>query len=446
MKKQNVRTLSLIVVTITYLLIGGAIFDSIESKEEIRQREALTIMEAQILQKYNITQDDFNLFEEVVLLYKPYKAGMPWQFAGSFYYATTVLTTIGYGHSTPKTMYGRLFTMVYALFGIPLGLVLFNSIGERLNRFSSMIIDKIRRVVNAKQKETTEVDLIMVVMFLSCIITTTGATVFSYYERWEFFDSLYYCFATLTTIGFGDLVALQQDNALQSQPEYVIFALFFIMFGLAMIAALLNLILLKFMTMNTEDENRDEIEALEAARMTVKLDGDIIMGEIVADKRYQASFGSSEEDLRSVCSCTCLTCHPALLPLPRRGKGLWCRGPGRRGSRSCSGSGAGSPPPAYSDYCQSPPRSRPESVHDIRSCDYDGLSLLGSGSKNSLEGFHNHFITASHASSQYRLYPRQEGSSAAAQVTKPSSKDAAAGVQRELAQRHSRHRKHRASL
>ena len=36
----------------------------------------------------------------------------------------------GYGHSTPKTMWGRLFTMVYALFGIPLGLVLFNSIGK----------------------------------------------------------------------------------------------------------------------------------------------------------------------------------------------------------------------------------------------------------------------------------------------------------------------------
>ena len=53
------------------------------------------VMEDQILKKYNITQDDFNLFEEVVLLYKPYKAGMPWQFAGSFYYATTVLTTIG---------------------------------------------------------------------------------------------------------------------------------------------------------------------------------------------------------------------------------------------------------------------------------------------------------------------------------------------------------------
>ena len=58
-------------------------------------------------------------------------------------------------------------------------------------------------------------------------------------------------------------MALQQDNSLQSKPEYVTFALFFIMFGLAVIAAVLNLMLLKFMTMNTEDENRDEIEAIE---------------------------------------------------------------------------------------------------------------------------------------------------------------------------------------
>ena len=80
------------------------------------------------------------------------------------------------------------------------------------------------------------------------------------------------------------------------------------------------------MTMNTEDENRDEIEAQEvwvafkelcqciffsiicgqldntgrfkAARMTVKLDGDIIMGEIAAtaDKRYlNPAYGSLED-------------------------------------------------------------------------------------------------------------------------------------------------------
>ena len=50
------------------------------------------------------------------------------------------------------------------------------------------------------------------------------------------------------------------------KPEYVTFALFFIMFGLAIIAASLNLMVLKFMTMNTEDEKRDVQEAIQVKR------------------------------------------------------------------------------------------------------------------------------------------------------------------------------------
>ncbi|KAL2734157.1 two pore potassium channel protein sup-9 [Vespula squamosa] len=41
MKKQNVRTLSLIVSTFTYLLVGAAIFDVLESETEKRRKEAL---------------------------------------------------------------------------------------------------------------------------------------------------------------------------------------------------------------------------------------------------------------------------------------------------------------------------------------------------------------------------------------------------------------------
>jgi len=89
------------------------------------------------------------------------------------------------------------------------------------------------------------------------------------FEGWTYYHSLYYCFITLTTIGFGDFVALQQDNALEKKPEYVAFALFFIMFGLAIIAALLNLMVLKFMTMNTEDEKRDEAQALVVSTIPV---------------------------------------------------------------------------------------------------------------------------------------------------------------------------------
>ena len=172
--------------------------------------------------------------------------------------------------------------MAYATIGIPLGLVMFNSIGERLNALSSIVITKLRRTVNAKQPETTEVDLILVVLTLSIIVTLSGAAAFSHYEGrtivslsvfnflmkypflgWTYFESIYYCFVTLTTIGFGDYVALQQDRSLEERFGYVIFALFFIMFGLAIIAASLNLMVLKFMTLNTEDEKRDEQQAIQ---------------------------------------------------------------------------------------------------------------------------------------------------------------------------------------
>lgn len=37
MKRQNVRTLSLIVCTFTYLLVGAAVFDALESDNELQQ-------------------------------------------------------------------------------------------------------------------------------------------------------------------------------------------------------------------------------------------------------------------------------------------------------------------------------------------------------------------------------------------------------------------------
>lgn len=45
--------------------------------------------------KYNMSAEDYAVMETVVLKYEPHKAGQQWKFAGAFYYATTVLTTIG---------------------------------------------------------------------------------------------------------------------------------------------------------------------------------------------------------------------------------------------------------------------------------------------------------------------------------------------------------------
>lgn len=149
------------------------------------------------------------MIEIVIIENKPHKAGPQWKFAGAFYFATVVLAMIGYGHSTPVTIGGKAFCMAYAMVGIPLGLIMFQSIGERLNKFASVVIQKIKRYMRYQRTEATEMNLMLATGMLSSVIITTGAAVFSRYEGWSYFDSFYYCFVTLTTIGFGDYVALQ---------------------------------------------------------------------------------------------------------------------------------------------------------------------------------------------------------------------------------------------
>jgi hypothetical protein len=52
-------------------------------------------MENMIKERYGIVDRDYRLMEVMVLKGAPHYAGKQWKFAGAFYYATTVLTTIG---------------------------------------------------------------------------------------------------------------------------------------------------------------------------------------------------------------------------------------------------------------------------------------------------------------------------------------------------------------
>ncbi|VDK62434.1 unnamed protein product, partial [Cylicostephanus goldi] len=54
---------------------------------------------------------------------------------------------------------------------------------------------------NNKEKMPVSVGICIVFAFIS-----GGAVLFSWWEGWNPFDGAYYCFITLSTIGFGDIV------------------------------------------------------------------------------------------------------------------------------------------------------------------------------------------------------------------------------------------------
>jgi len=128
MKRQHIKTLSLVITTFTYLLIGAAVFDSLESENDEKKIESLkgyqsssswgalsmkkkvymtrlkiltlewfSILEirADLQRKYGITNDDYAWIEQMVIETVPHKAGPQWKFAGAFYFATVVMAMIG---------------------------------------------------------------------------------------------------------------------------------------------------------------------------------------------------------------------------------------------------------------------------------------------------------------------------------------------------------------
>jgi hypothetical protein len=81
---------------------------------------------------------------------------------------------------------------------------------------------------------------LLVTVFVIPLYLTLGAILFSIWEQWSFLNSFYFCFITLTTIGFGDFVpgaALK----VEAEKEKLISAAAYILFGLVLIAMCVNL-------------------------------------------------------------------------------------------------------------------------------------------------------------------------------------------------------------
>ncbi|XP_017798896.1 PREDICTED: potassium channel subfamily K member 18-like [Habropoda laboriosa] len=76
-----------------------------------------------------------------------------WTFSSSLLYSLTLITTIGYGSVVPRTVWGRLISIVYTVAGIPLMMVYLNTVGEVLSRNFCRLYGRLCRPRNCTRKQ-----------------------------------------------------------------------------------------------------------------------------------------------------------------------------------------------------------------------------------------------------------------------------------------------------
>lgn len=157
------------------------------------------------------------------------------------------LLATGYGNIAPRTEGGKIFCILYAIFGIPLFGFLLAGIGDQLGTIfvkSILRVEKIFRVSlfgishlfssilhfnpqlrcfivavipflylnqqKHRQISQTKIRVTSTILFIlaGCIVfVTIPAVIFKHIEGWTALEAIYFVVITLTTVGIGDYVA-----------------------------------------------------------------------------------------------------------------------------------------------------------------------------------------------------------------------------------------------
>ncbi|XP_063362540.1 potassium channel subfamily K member 1-like isoform X1 [Cydia amplana] len=235
--------LSYVAFYFVYLISGALVFSALEAPMENQVRlDVIRAKQDFMMRHPNILADDLESLIEVVV--RATNQGVPaaqnvsggpnWSFGQSLFFSSTVITTIGYGHVTPLSKMGKLFCMLYAVLGIPLTLILLSALVERLLLPATALLRTLNAELGHLYRPFTIrlVHLSIIVTFLVVFFLVIPAAIFASLEPgWDYLDSFYYCFISLTTIGLGDYIPGDSPGQ-EYRPLYKVATTFFLLAGL----------------------------------------------------------------------------------------------------------------------------------------------------------------------------------------------------------------------
>uniref|UniRef100_A0A914W8Z0 Potassium channel domain-containing protein n=1 Tax=Plectus sambesii TaxID=2011161 RepID=A0A914W8Z0_9BILA len=263
--EENARFILLALLLIAYLCVGAALFHWLEHDNELMERNTYFKLRDEVyshfcavrLQPTSFLNCTLLLDELLDLRGKMSAAGLlndrpSFDLQGAFYFAGTVISTIGFGMTTPRTPVGQMATIGYGFIGCTSCILFFNLFLERVVTCFSYVLRfhhdlKLKRRLrqrtaaaatsNQTEKPVTllvndmdffdgssssfdgpeqwkpSVYKVFICLFLVCVLLISlAAILYSKVEHWSYQESLYFCFVSFATIGFGDLVSSQQAN------------------------------------------------------------------------------------------------------------------------------------------------------------------------------------------------------------------------------------------
>uniref|UniRef100_A0A8C7RKN3 Tyrosyl-DNA phosphodiesterase 1 n=1 Tax=Oncorhynchus mykiss TaxID=8022 RepID=A0A8C7RKN3_ONCMY len=271
--EDNARFLTLAVLIVLYLLCGAAVFSALEQPKELQANEQWAQRFERFTQKHSLNRTDLETFlrfyEEANIAGIRVDTLRPrWDFTGAFYFVGTVVSTIGFGMTTPTTVSGKVFLIFYGLIGCASTILFFNLFLERIITVLAFVLKSCHDLKRRRQgvmphdgprgapppgpRDRGRDSLagwkpsVYYVMLILCVaavvISCCASAMYSAVEGWGYLDSLYFCFVAFSTIGFGDMVSSQRVTYEGNQTAYRLGNFLFILMGVCCIYSLFNVI------------------------------------------------------------------------------------------------------------------------------------------------------------------------------------------------------------